>query len=262
MTYNHDQMEQLFAQFVDGDEEALFEFIELQRHTIFDYVLRMTGQSDRAISTVDDLMRTALGAAQRVDSGSALRLKLFAAARRFHVDAWGVETSHLLNLALEESDDRPGQVTELREIENKDTYLHLDKVIRHLEARDRELIWLTGIADFNVSQISQILGVSQTDLEHDVQEAWHRLSEQSERDIEELKIFFETYPLHPIPGGSDGDTMAISQMISELTQSKRLRRRQQIKKILIIAVIIAAGVWFMRDSGGFAPLLELIKTKS
>ena len=244
-----EKLEELFQQFIDGEEDALFEFMEFQRHEIFDYVFRMTGQSDRAISTVDDLHRTIPSVAQRVDSGASLRLKLFSAARRFHVDIWSAQTASLQNFSIEESESPVSGVTSHKEIPDRDDYLTIDRTLRTLAPNQREVLWLSCIGQFQVEDVSQIMGLPSVEVDECLQVAWSEMFDSCSLDVDEVRRLCATLPMHPFPGQNHGDTMAISQMIGELTESKRLLRRKRIKNTLIFLTLTGLLVWWLYDTG-------------
>lgn len=125
-----------------GDEEALKTLLERERPLLYDYLMRMTGQMQRSLDTVDEVFLT-MNAKVIQDVGKAadLRAKLIKTVRKFSLDIWNADTGVLENagvLAMTEASNRRGKTAPTTASQKS-----FDRAFRSLPGPEREVLWLT-----------------------------------------------------------------------------------------------------------------------
>ncbi len=249
MTIDFEPLESAFRRVRSSPGDAMVEFVELQRQELYDYILRLTGQAERASTTVDELARSMESIAKRLDNMSELRAKLFATARRFNADVWGADTSSLVNLAIESADSNFSSAPHapVHMTFDQQLLLRLDHGLRSMGSRERELLWLIGVGRFETSEVAQIMDWPERQVAAALNDAWTLLSAQAQISIADLQASIQSLPRHPVPGDSQSTTVAISQMIGSLSETSRIRSRRLWRRIVMLALVgcLAYAAWML-----------------
>lgn len=229
--------EKLFKRFKGGDGRALPDLLDSERSLLFDYVLRMTGQITKATDTVDEVFQSLNeDSLEATGSFTDLHLLLFTTARRFTADVWNAETPRLMNAALE--GDVDGHEPSEKALRERQFYRPLDKSLRSLPGREREVVLLHARADFDWDEIAEIMGIGSALADRTFQEAMARI----ERDCPGLvgaDQALAKMPAHPEPERSSQRTINLS-MVMQGIKAKPVGLWSPMRIAIVIGIVVVA----------------------
>ena len=204
------EREALFKRFKDGSPRALQELFAAERADLFDYLMRMTGQVSKSTDTIDELLSGLDDQSLKdIQTYSELRLMLFSTVRRFNSDAWNVDTSRLINAALET--DGAGDAARRDRV----IILAVDRALRGLGAREREVVILRARARFEFPGVAAIAGIGERQAELSYADALSRLDHECP-GAAKLEEIIEMLPNHPEPLRSSQRTINLSMVMNDI----------------------------------------------
>ena len=150
--------QELFDVMLENDGAGLREIIENEREYLFDFLLRMTRQYDRALDTIEEVFVTVESQTPVAKSLSDLRFTIYYHARELNREIWNVDTQKLENQGLVNSLAR-SSTTPLA-AESIRHFQEIDKFIGALAPRVRESLLLNLRHEFTTAETAAIMGIS------------------------------------------------------------------------------------------------------
>jgi len=223
--------------------KLLPELLDTERHPLYDYLMRMTGQVSRSADTVDEVYLTLTEEVlETIDSAAELRVVMYTTARKFNADIWNADTSKLANLALE-------------------TPSNLDRVLRSLPGREREVTILRSRARFTSAAVAEIMGIQASEADSLYTKALSTLQQEGGPLEGEVASALQKMASHPVPERSSQRTMNLS-MVMQGIKTKPVGLRSPARIAFVVLVIVAAVLWYLKPSWLVAALEKDVKSSS
>lgn len=180
-------------------------YIEAQRPSMYDYIVRMTGNIGRAESAILEAVRVALHMDNLSEDQAEVRVSLFKMARKFTADVWYGEFKLMLD-KLYESFTEPGEL--------KDIELAIDD----LPSNQKEFLLLHYRYDFSVVQIAELTSKPLATVNSGLKVALKNLNESIQiKDAGRLKELVQVPFIK-----YETQTQAIDELLESIKQPVRL----------------------------------------
>ncbi len=236
----------LFRKFRSGQTGALLEILESERQSIYDYMMRMTGQVQKSSETIEEVyISLNEGILTELQTYEDLRLLLYTTTRKFSADIWNANTSMLENSAiLANVDSDPLGEDGLRQVKFQQD---LDRGIRGLKPFEREVVYLRLVVGMAFSEISDVVGNSQDAVEKSFQSAIEALSKTIGKSQDEIEDGLHRICKHPMPPRSSPATVNLS-MVMEGIKTKPSGVWSMKRIIFLSLVVVLVACWFLSPS--------------
>jgi DNA-directed RNA polymerase specialized sigma24 family protein len=155
--YSLTDQEQLFATMLQNPGTSLTEILENEREYLFDFLLRMTRQYDRALDTIEEVFANIEKQEAELKTLANLRFALYFSARGLNREVWNVDTVKLENPALAAGLLRSGLHPLEAEIIRQ--YQEIDRFVSALAPRARECLLLNVRHEFTVAEVGGIMDI-------------------------------------------------------------------------------------------------------
>lgn len=219
---------------------------ESLKGSIFDYLLRMTGQINRSMETLAELQAVMAGSMGQYATRELLRQALFTTARSFNADIWNAGTSMLSNSAYGSAKD----LGDRRDVE---------MTFQSLPGSQREILLLLGRFGFAAEQAAKIMDISPEMVDVGKFSALRGMAVglagkdtglaflESAPDGDWEKVVGSLLSFEP-PASSGQRTADLSVLIQDLQDSRFswARRHPVLTGVLVVALILAA-LWLVNS---------------
>jgi RNA polymerase sigma factor (sigma-70 family) len=232
----------LFRKFRSGEPTALVEILESERQSLYDYMMRMTGQVQKSAETIEEVyLSLNEGVLTELETYEDLRLLLYTTTRKFSVDVWNANTSMLENSGiLEQVESDPLGEEGLHQLKFQQD---LDRGIRSLKPFERETVYLRLVVGMAFSEISDVVGNSQEAVESGYTTAVKALSESMGKNQDEVEDGLHRICKHPMPPRSSPATVNLS-MVMEGIKTKP-SGVWSVKRTMFFVILVAlVASWF------------------
>jgi len=212
MRFRPTQLKSLFGKFKEGDPEALEAILSSEKDRLFDYLMRMTGQVSRSVETLSESINGIFPVADQEENFQDFLVLLYRTARSFAIEDWNADTSRLENVAYSSSDTGLSEKMTLQ-------ILELERVLRSLPAKQREVILLRLRYGFSLDEIA---GISSYPLS-DVEEFLAQGLSVTEAALGSDKIpdYMVKLLSFPIPDDQNDGTQNLSLIVRDLKKSSK-----------------------------------------
>lgn len=233
---NEADKSKLFRKILAGEVGALIDFVDGERLSLYDYLLRMTGQVNRSIDCIDDAIQGLHeDAIATLQSASQLRILLYITARRLVSDIWNADTHSLNNASLDLlSTNNSNDETATRQTLS---FRALDKAFRNLSGGEREAVTLRHRCGFDFAEISEIMECPADVSEQLYLSGMQRIDAECSGIVIGPEASIERMPGHPLPERTSQATINLS-MVMEGIKTKPVGLRSPKR----IAVLVACGL--------------------
>jgi len=241
--------DKLFRKFKGGNAAALADLLEGERMELYDYLMRMTGQVSRSAETIDEVYQsldtetlTALG------SYHELRLCLYTTARKFSTDIWNADTTKLMNSAIEvkltSADSQvPSELAADGDSAEQQVAWLLDRLVRSLPGREREALLLGAQRGFVPSEVGEIMGLPEHEMETLGAAVLARLTRDSQLGAHTTE-HLRRLPGHPLPVRSTQATVNLS-MVMQGIKTRPVGLWSPLRVAMVAAVLVLVALWFL-----------------
>ncbi len=216
MSNRFDNLADEFQKYLNGDDDALIRITESERHYLFDYLLRMTGQVVRSRESIDEAIRAVSATAGNFTSLRSLIAKLYTTSRNFISDIWNAEASELVNQGFDA--DSATQLPVGAELEK---LKRVNRSLQQLPGSDREVLVLRGIIGFSDIELAGLFNVDVQIVRDKLTTSSKLLADKAKIELDQIWQVVGNIPLHPIPDVSKQSTLALSQMIGEVDRTNK-----------------------------------------
>jgi RNA polymerase sigma factor (sigma-70 family) len=235
--------EKLFRKFRGGDLRALSDLVDIERPELYEYLMRMTGEVSRSADTIDEVVQSVSDEAlHELNTPLELRMLLYATARRLSADIWNADTSRLKNAALEQAAD--GDAASEQPLRERQAYLALDKALRNLGGREREVVTLRSRCNFEFYEIGDLLGLSADAAEQVFLSGMQRVDAECSGAVVGPESALQRMPAHPLPERTSQATMNLS-MVMEGIKTKPVGLRSPARLLAFAAVLVFAAAYYL-----------------
>ena len=239
------QQVRLFRKFQDGDMHAFADLIDAERLLLYDYLMRMTGEVSRSADTVDEVVQSLTDEIlEDLSDPLALRLILFSTARRFAADIWNAETPRLVNASLEQASPTEQQTEDFQHLKDLHAYRALDKALRHLVGREREVVTLRSRCSFEFHHIAELMTISTQEAEQLFLDGMQKIDAECSGAVVGPELALQRMPGHPLPDRVSQATMNLS-MVMEGIKTKPVGLRSPLRIAVFACVILVAAAYFL-----------------
>ncbi len=249
--------ERLFKKVRGGDAGSMADLLEGERLGLYDYLLRMTGQISRSADTIDEVFQSlSEDSLEAVEQYSELKVVLFVTARKFNADIWNADTARLSNAALE-IPERAATMDE-KSLRERQAQALLDRTLRSMAGLEREVVCLTVRELFDASEISEIMGLPEHEVESRLASGMTRLEAEYAPAGGRAQAALVKLPGHPMPPRSSQATVNLS-MVMQGIKTKPVGLWSPVRLGLLGLVLIAAALWFLYP-GVYSRLFNAVKS--
>lgn len=218
-------------------------FVENFRGELFDYLIRMSGQADRSVHTVDEVMNVMAAEASRFETFESLLLTMFVTARNFSADIWNADTSKLT------IDEFSGNAVEIKQKNRKakkafPSIRRADESLSALAGPVREILILHLRHGFDYDEIGQIM-MTGADVAEQQFESARQILEAALPDLE-LKVAeaITLLPKHEPPPLSLHQTKDLNIVIRDLKSVRGGTWSWKTVLLVLFFAVIGAAVGF------------------
>jgi RNA polymerase sigma factor (sigma-70 family) len=236
----------LFRRYRNGESSALVEILESERQSLYDYMMRMTGQIQKSAETIEEVyISLNEDVLTELENYEDLRLLLYTTTRKFSADIWNANTSMLENGGIiQQMESDPLGEEGLRQLKFQQD---LDRGIRTLKPFEREVVYLRLVVGMAFSEISDVVGNSQETVESGYAAAVKALSESIGKNQDEVEDGLHRICKHPMPPRSSPATVNLSMVMEGIkTKPSGVWSVKRIIFLVILAAVIAT--WFLFPS--------------
>lgn len=228
--------EQNFLAYMHGSETAFLELMQHERSCLFDYIQRMTGDDQRARNATEEVWSAIQKLITHYPDYHNMRVSLFATARRFNLDGWQTNPTQIIETRTEA----------IEPLATDPLLLAVDQALCFLPAPEREAVLLHFQNGFSVEDVVQITSSASNLIEKYIAHGKQQLQQVLGED-QDIADFLYHMPRLRNPGEEDEGTVAISQVISDVSSSK-FRWWFGLPPALIVLVLMVFGavvVWWL-----------------
>ena len=214
MKYRPQELQALFKKFKDGDSDALDAIVGSEREWLFDYLMRMTGQVSRSMEVMQEATSGVLPVADQEDDLGDFLVLFYRTARSFAMEAWNAETSKLENAAYSMPDEGLGEkrLAQLVEVE---------RVVRSLPAKQREVVLLNNRYGFSVDDVADITSYVDEDVKEYLEQAHNVLMAALSKSTDKVADSLLEMKSFPIPEEGNDGTQNLSVVVRDLKKSSK-----------------------------------------
>lgn len=235
------QQERLFRKFRQGDMQAFADLIQAERPLLYDYLMRMTGEVSRSLDTIDEVVQTlSEDAVEELRDPLAFRLLLFSNARRAAAGAWNAETPRLLNASLEQPPHQ--DKNEDHYIKEYQAFRALDKALRNLPGREREVVILRSRGSLEFEHIADMLNTSADEAEGIFLSGMQKIDAECSGLVVGPEAALQRMPGHPLPDRGSQATINLS-MVMEGIKTRPVGLRSPLKIAMFAALVLLIVVY-------------------
>lgn len=226
---------QLFDDYRSGRTDALWELLESEKPHVFDFLLRMTGQYDKAIETTSELMDTIFAQKNTWENLRSHKIDLFKTARSFNVEIWGAKTNKLKNTAYEKILTDPS-ISPKKKSETLQK-AKLDQHVSQLKSSYRESIILSTLNEFSTTDISKIMGTTSTVITTDLACALNILNNKNKTLPRDIKSHLRELSLHPMPDQTTQQMTDLHEVIGGIRRGIPFNLFRVLKTLLVLSLV-------------------------
>ncbi len=226
--------EQLFMQIINGGGGELNEVLDLERRYLFDYLMRMTRQYNRALETIEEVFA---GAEQLKDTWKSLRdlrLALYFNARCLCRDIWNSDTRKLENQAI--NTRLSDSACSLSELEELRAYQILDRQVAGLPPDLRECVLLHHRHDFSIKETAAIMEVNAAVVAENIGSALKRMQSLQLPAQKTLEGALYSLQFHEMPEERTIYMTDLKEVMGGLKKSMPDRWMRILRLLLILGV--------------------------
>lgn len=229
--------QELYDQYLAGDEKALTQLLNQEYPVLFDYLFRMTGDKVRSADAADEVTQAVIAQAEKYQGLDAIRSSIYSTARSFNADAWNADTSQLLNEGLSHTNETSSSE------ENSDLagFHWIDEGIRTLPGPQREVLLLLFKGRFSPHHAAVITGWGEERVMTLCQEGLDQIG-QIAGIKDGIAERIKDLPLHPIPVRTSSNTMPISEVIENVRRSRPAVVTYLLNFVVVLIILGLAGV--------------------
>ena len=234
---NEDLNQRLFLKYQDGDLDAIVEIIELERAQLFDYLIRMTGQHDRSLATIDEVVKALRSEdlAQNFGDYESLKVKVFATARNFSQHIWNADISALENQGF----------AELDEDDLRASLQNIEAFMAKLPGVDRELLLLHGRYGFSVVDAAAVLNRDSEFCSDRISMLFLDLKNILPTIDGSVRELLGALPHHPISGNANLGTVALSQIMGDMGKVRRSWAYYQNLILIVLLFVLLGSLYYL-----------------
>jgi DNA-directed RNA polymerase specialized sigma24 family protein len=224
-----------------GEKAALKALLARERGLLYDYLMRMTGQMQRSLDTVDEVfLAMNARALQDVEDVRQLRGILIKTVRKFSLDIWNAGTSMLENAALSAGESDPPRSGK-KPVASQPTQQQIfDKAFRSLSGGERETLWLAWNLRWTEDTIAEATFRTKEEVQSLLKQgiAKIRVEAPSLAGIEAMALGRLQVP-HPVELAKTGVTVELSQVMRGIQERPT---GNGLKRYLLLACILLSFV--------------------
>ena len=184
-----------FKVFSHGKRGYLEQLIRLEEPFLYDYLVRMCGDKERARLTTLNAIRKLRNSRYIWKNQSELRVSLYRSCRRSCLDIWDMNTSELVHPFL---DMFYGREEKLSVIKNWELKHRLNRCLNSIPAIEKEVILLKSRSSFTFSEIREIRRMTYYEVEEFYSYGFKSLKEDMGSYHENLRFLVSDLPCYPI----------------------------------------------------------------
>lgn len=226
------ELKSLFKQFKDGDPEALEAVIASEKERLFDYLMRMTGQLSRSMEIMQETISGVTNVGDQEETLAGFFVLFYRTARSFAMEIWNAETPKLENSAYADPDSGLSERITIQLIE-------IERVLRSLPAKQREILLLSLRYEFDLSEVSTITGYPEDDVEELLSQAQSVMEAALNKSTAKLKEGLGKLLVFPMPDDGNDGTQNLSIVVRDLKRSSKSTPGGLFRLILGLAFVAA-----------------------
>ena len=232
------ELKALFKRFKDGDPEALDAILASEKDRLFDYLIRMTGQLSRSMEIMHEAISGVTSVGDQEETLNGLFVLFYRTARSFAMEIWNAETSKLENAAYADPDSGLSEKITIQLIE-------IERVLRSLPAKQREILLLSIRFDFALSEVSTITGYPKDDVQELLGQAQSVMEAALNKSSAKLKEGIVKLLVFPMPDDSNDGTQNLSIVVRDLKRSSKSTPSGVFRLLVGLAFVAALAfvVW-------------------
>jgi DNA-directed RNA polymerase specialized sigma24 family protein len=238
MIYRPEILKQKFKYYKDGDLDALEEIFESEKSRLFDFLIRMTGQQSKSLDTAEEAAMAVGPTLGMEENLQELLVLLYKTARNFTIENWNSDTSRLENSAYVQSGSSAAD-------KNKPTLVALERVVRQLQAKQREVFLLHERFGFSPDEVAEVVGKSTGEVEELFASALESVDAAMPGEAHHVPELMTLLLKFPMPENEMTDTQNLSLVFKNLKKSSISSSRgwMKISAWLILLSFIGYIAW-------------------
>lgn len=231
--------EKIFKSFIDSNGEEWEEIFSLEKTSLYDYVLRMTGNILGTSESLEEVFVALKRTNSRYATYQELRVALFATVRSFNAHVWNAESSKTIkpSVSLE-----PIEINSIKAHQAKQEMLRVERSLSELVPWERETVILNMRECFSFAEISIIMSMDQKVVMSNFYSALRNIKRDCAELGEKVTVIITTLPKYHSPARTAFNTLNLSAFIEDLkaARSKPLKTGIFLLFLLLFGVLAAA----------------------
>jgi DNA-directed RNA polymerase specialized sigma24 family protein len=234
-----------FSAYLKGNKKALSAVFQWEQPRLFDYLLRMTGDTPRSSSCVEEVIEALKATPQDWQNLSSLRISLYKTSRSFIADLWNNSAGDLENLKIKQRLDSKRLKLEQRLADIK--LIEVDRALQSLHGSEREPIILMHRYDFSLKNAAKIMGMEPKSFDSAYRTAMAKLVKTGPLDLGTEEDFAECVndlDLHPPPEVVHKFDTDLQELIVSIKKTRPPWRLMAIATAILVFAIALTVIWW------------------
>ncbi|MFK7823505.1 MAG: hypothetical protein AB8G05_05080 [Oligoflexales bacterium] len=211
---------ELFESYTQGQKSKLPEILDIEKSYLYDFLIRMTGDQNRSISVVEQVLNQMLNSEEVWQQLNKLRLALYLKARNLMIKVWNADVTKLEHPSLIHVLRNPE--SDRKALKRAKAYSHLNQAISTCEGHGREIVILHLRIKFTFSEIAQVMGHSRDFVEEHYGKAIKLIKNNVPNLPPDPRKAISNLDVYPFPQVNDADATDLSGLIGGIERDRQM----------------------------------------
>ena len=211
---------ELFESYAQGQKSKLPEILDIEKSHLYDFLIRMTGDQNRSISVVEQVINQMLNSEEIWDQLKKLRLNLYSKARTLMIKVWNADVTKLEHPSLIHVIRNPE--SDRKALKRAKAYSQLNQAISTCDGYGREIVILHLRVKFTFSEIAQVMGHSRSFVEEHYADAIKHIKNLVPNLPPDPRKAISNLDVYPFPKGKETEITDLSGLIGGIKRDRQL----------------------------------------
>lgn len=234
---------ELFESYTQGQKSKLPEILDIEKIYLYDFLLRMTGDQNRSLSVVEQVINQMLTSEEVWEQLNKLRLDVYSKARTLMLKVWYADVTKLEHPSLIQVLRDPD--SDRKSLKRAQAYTELNKAISTCEGYGREIVMLHLRIKFTFSEIAQILGQSRDFVEENYARAIKLIMENVPNLPPDPRKVIGNLDVYPFPKGEETDITDLSGLIGGIQRDRQMDVVQNSIYGFLVAAVFSVCIFLI-----------------
>jgi len=233
--------EKIFRSFVDSNGEEWEEIFSLEKKSLYDYVLRMTGNILGTSESLEEVFLALKRTNARYSTYQDLRVVLFSTVRSFNAHVWNADTSKSIkpSVSLE-----PIEISSIKAHQSKQEMLRVERSLSGLAPWERETVILNMREGFSFAEIATITSMDQKVVMSNFYSALRNIKRDCAELGEKVPTILIALPKYHSPARTTFNTLNLSAFIEDLKAARSKPLKIGAFFVALVFAMISVAIFY------------------